>query len=259
MTLRMYPKINFFIFICFISFSCKEKSKPLIIGHRGAKGHVAENTIPSIKYAIDLGANGVEIDIFRCKSGEIVVFHDNNLKKILNVNLCIEDLDIKKIKSFRIENKYTIPTLEEILSIGLDDLILNIELKGKGTAIPTIEVLRKYFKNKLLNEENILISSFDWDELLVYRSKSQKTPIAVLIDGNPLIALKFAEKVKAVAINSDYRFLNKRNIDLINSKGYKLFPYTVNDEDQMRKLISLEVDGIITDYPDKLKKILNYY
>jgi len=255
----MCPKVNFLIFIFFISFSCKEKSNLLIIGHRGAKGYVAENTIPSVKYAIDLGANGVEIDIFRCKSGEIVVFHDNNLKKLLNKNLCIEDLYLKKIKSFRIENKYSIPTLEEILSLELDDLILNIELKGKGTAIPTIEILRKYFKNKLLKEENILISSFDWDELLIFRSKSQKIPIAVLIDGNPLIALKFAEKVKAVAINSDYRFLNKSNVDLINSKGYKLFPYTVNDEDQMMKLISLGVDGIITDYPDKLKNILNYY
>ena len=62
----------------------------------GAKGYVAENTIPSVNYAIDLGANGVEIDVFRCKSGEIVVFHDNNLSKILDVNLCIEDLDLKK-------------------------------------------------------------------------------------------------------------------------------------------------------------------
>ena len=80
-SLKMPPKVNFLIFICFISFSCKENSKPLIIGHRGAKGHVAENTIPSVKYAINLGANGVEIDIFRCKSGEIVVYHDNKLNK----------------------------------------------------------------------------------------------------------------------------------------------------------------------------------
>jgi len=236
-----------------------EKQKPLIIGHRGAKGHVAENTIPSVKYAIDLGANGVEIDVFRCKSGEIVVFHDNNLSKMLDVNLCIEDLDLKTIKSFRIENKYFIPTLEEILSLQLHDLILNIELKGKGTAIPTIEILKKYFKKNLLKEKNILISSFDWDELLLFKSKSQKTPIAVLIDGNPLLALKFAGKVNASAINSDYKFLNKKNIDLINAEGYKLFPYTVNDEDQMKKLIYLGVDGIITDYPDKLKNILNNF
>tara|TARA_B100001029_G_C15021363_1_gene430768 strand:- start:517 stop:1230 length:714 start_codon:yes stop_codon:yes gene_type:complete len=236
-----------------------EKRNPLIIGHRGAKGHVAENTIASVKYAIDLGVNGVEIDVFRCKSGEIVVFHDNNLSKILDVNLCIEDLDLKTIKSFRIENKYFIPTLEEILSLQLDDLILNIELKGTGTAIPTIEILKKYYKKDLLKEKNILISSFDWDELLLFRSKSQKTPIAVLIDGNPLLALKFAGKVKATAINSDYKFLNKKNIDLINAEGYKLFPYTVNDEDEMKKLISIGVDGIITDYPDKLKNILNYF
>ena len=255
----MYSKANFFIFFCFVSFSCIEKKNPLIIGHRGAKGHVAENTVPSVKYAIDLGANGIEIDVFRCKSGEIVVFHDNNLSKILDVDLCIEDLDLKTIKSFRIENQYFIPTLEEILSLQLDDIILNIELKGKGTAIPTIEILQKYFKKDLLKEKNILVSSFDWDELLVIRSKSQKIPIGVLIDGNPLFALKFAKEVEAMSINSNYKFLNKKNVDLINSEGYKLFPYTVNDEDEMKKLISIGVDGIITDYPDKLKNILNYF
>ena len=206
-----------------------------------------------------MGANGIEIDVFKCKSGEIVVFHDNNLSKILDVNLCIEDLDLKTIKSFRIENQYFIPTLEEILSLQLDDLILNIELKGKGTAIPTIEILQRYFKKDLLKKKNILVSSFDWDELLVLRSKSQKIPIGVLIDGNPLIALNFAKEVEAMSINSDYKYLNKKNVDLVNAKGYKLFPYTVNNEDEMKELISIGVDGIITDYPDKLKKILNYF
>ena len=254
----MFSKVKVLVFICFILFSCIKKRRPLIIGHRGAKGHVAENTIPSVKHAIDLGANGVEIDVFRCKSGEIVVFHDDNLNKIFDVNLCIEDLDLITIKSFRIQKKYFIPTLEEILSLQLGDLLLNIELKGKGTAIPTIEILKRYFKKDLLNEKNILVSSFDWDELLILRSKSQKIPVGVLIDGNPLLATKFAGKVNALSINSNYKFLNKKNADLIKSMGYKLYPYTVNDEYEMKKLISIGVDGIITDYPDKLINILNY-
>lgn len=254
----MFSKAKFFIFICLILYSCIKKRRPLIIGHRGAKGHVAENTIPSVKHAIDLGANGVEIDVFRCKSGEIVVFHDYSLNKILDVNLCIEDLDLSTIKSFQIENKYLIPTLEEILSLQLGDLLLNIELKGKGTAIPTIEILKKYYNKDLLNEKNILVSSFDWDELIILRSKSEKIPIGVLIDGNPLLALKFADKVNALSINSDYKFLNKKNVNLIKGMGYKLYPYTVNDENEMKKLISIGVDGIITDYPDKLENILNY-
>ena len=122
-----------------------------------------------------------------------------------------------------------------------------------------MEILRNYFSKDLIKEENVLLSSFDWDELLILRSVSQEIPIGVLIDGNPLLALKFAEEVKATSINSDYKFLNKNNIELINSMGYKLFPYTVNDKDEMKKLISLGVDGIITDYPDKLKNILNNF
>jgi len=59
--------------------SCQTNSNPLIIGHRGARGHVAENTLPSIEKAMALGVDGVEIDIFKCASGELVVFHDQTL------------------------------------------------------------------------------------------------------------------------------------------------------------------------------------
>ena len=99
----MYSTAKNFTLISFYFVFLYRKQTPLIIGHRGAKGYVAENTIPSVNYAIDLGANGVEIDVFRCKSGEIVVFHDNNLSKILDVNLCIEDLDLKKKNLFELK------------------------------------------------------------------------------------------------------------------------------------------------------------
>ena len=64
--------------------SCTSSRNPLVIGHRGAKGHLAENTLPSIDKALNLGVDGVEIDIFRCASGELVVFHDQTLEKLTN-------------------------------------------------------------------------------------------------------------------------------------------------------------------------------
>ena len=230
-----------------------------IIGHRGAMGHAPENTVLSIQKALELGVDSIEIDVFRCQSGEIVVFHDKKLNKLTNGKGKIQQKTWSQLQELQVMGSESIPVLEEIIQLINGRVRLNIELKGKGTAIPTIEILKKYFNKDLLKQKNILVSSFDWDELLALRSKSQKIPIGVLIDGNPLLALKFAKEVDALSINSDYKFLNKNNVDLINSKGYKLYPYTVNDGDEMKKLVSIGVDGIITDYPDKLKKILNYF
>ena len=84
--------IFFFIFI-----SCISNKKVMVIGHRGAAGHEVENTIPSIDKAISLGVDAVEVDVFLCKSGELVVFHDENLSRLTNSNAFIESLTIDSI------------------------------------------------------------------------------------------------------------------------------------------------------------------
>ena len=82
--------------------NCTMQSFPIIIGHRGAMGYIAENTLPSIEKAIDLGVNGVEIDIFKCASGELVVFHDKTLEKLTNATGYIEALDIDSIQKIEV-------------------------------------------------------------------------------------------------------------------------------------------------------------
>ena len=97
---------------------CSFQNKdPLIIGHRGAMGHVTENTIPSIKKAIELGVDGIEIDVFKCKSGEIVVFHDKKLDRLTNSLGYIEDLSYDSIMNIKVKGKYRIPELLEVIDI----------------------------------------------------------------------------------------------------------------------------------------------
>ena len=91
-------------------FSCNKVNKdPLVIGHRGAMGHVTENTIPSINKAIELGVDGIEIDVFKCRSGEIVVFHDKKMDRLTNSSGYIEELTIDSIRNIRVNNNYFIP------------------------------------------------------------------------------------------------------------------------------------------------------
>ena len=98
--------INYYlrIFFIFFLFSCSSEEKNVVtIGHRGAMGHVTENTIPSIQKAIELGVDGIEIDVFKCKSGEIVLFHDKKLDRLTSVKGFIENIDIDSINKIKIK------------------------------------------------------------------------------------------------------------------------------------------------------------
>ena len=90
------------IFLLLFFVNLNAQNTILNIGHRGAKGHVAENTVASIKKAIELGVDGVEIDVFRCLSGEIVVFHDKTLDKLTNGSGYIEEKSLSELKELKV-------------------------------------------------------------------------------------------------------------------------------------------------------------
>jgi glycerophosphoryl diester phosphodiesterase len=224
----------------------------LNIGHRGAKGHIAENTIASIHKALELGANGIEIDVFQCKSGEIVLFHDKTLEKLTNGDGNIEDKNLEELRKLKVLNSsYSIPTLEEVLkSIG-KDVFLNIELKGRNTAEGSLNLIKKYIERNKIEFNNILFSSFNWEELKDLRSLSDKVQLALITEQDPLLAIDYALKLKAVAINPNYKDLNEQIISKINEKGLKIYTWTVNSKIQIDRLKVLNVNGIITDFPDR--------
>ena len=236
--------------------SCAKYNKVMIIGHRGAMGHVAENTIPSIKKAMELGVDGIEIDVFKCKTGELVVFHDEKLDRLTNASGLIESLELDSIKKITVLDKYRIPTLEDVLILIDGQVKLNIELKGQGTASPTNDIINQYINKEGWTNDKFIISSFKWDELEKIRSLNSLIPIAVLVNTrvNPIEALPFARKVKAIAINPNFKDLNQENIKEIQSNGFKVFPYTINELDDIERMIKLGVDAIITDYPERVNR-----
>ena len=240
------------LFFMFCSQLVNSQESILNIGHRGAKGHIAENTIASIHKAIELGADGIEIDVFQCKSGEIVLFHDKTLEKLTNGDGNIEDKNLEELRKLKVLNSsYSIPTLEEVLkSIG-KDVFLNIELKGRNTAEGSLNLIKKYIERNKIEFNNILFSSFNWEELKDLRSLSDKVQLALITEQDPLLAIDYALKLKAVAINPNYKDLNEQIISKINEKGLKIYTWTVNSKIQIDRLKVLNVNGIITDFPDR--------
>ena len=240
------------IFFMFCSLLLNSQESILNIGHRGAKGHIAENTIASIHKAIELGSDGIEIDVFLCKSGEIVLFHDKTLEKLTNGDGNIEDKNLEELRKLKVLNSsYSIPTLEEVLKSIDKDVFLNIELKGRNTAQGSLDLIRKYIWKNKIELNNILFSSFNWEELKDLRSLSDKVQLALITEEDPLLAIDYALKLKAVAINPNYKDLNEQNISMINEKGLKIYTWTVNSKIQIDRLKALNVNGIITDFPDR--------
>lgn len=232
--------------------SCKSKTNPLVIGHRGAKGHVAENTIASVKKALALGVDGIEIDVFACASGELVVFHDKTLDQLTDATGYIEELTLDSIQKITVLGREPIPTLEEVINEIQGKVVLNIELKGGQTALPTAQLLSSYFNDARLQPSDVFISSFDWDELALFRQADKDVAIAVLTEDDPLDAIPVALSLKAFAINPDYKSLTAKTVKKIHAQGLKIYPWTINEPEDIKRIKSLGVDAIITDYPERI-------
>lgn len=250
----MKIKRVFFLIVLLMQIACNPPLKPLVIGHRGAAGHVAENTLPSITKAMELGVDGVEIDVFRCASGELVVFHDVMLDQLTNATGGIETLDLDSIQKIKVLGTYSIPTLKQVMDLIEGKILLNIELKGTQTAVLTHELLQPYFESGVWKKENILISSFNWKELELFYKVNQEVPIAILSDADPLDAIPIAKQLNAQAINPDFKALNKKNVQLIKKENLKIYPYTVNTPKDIQNMLALGVDGIITNYPERISQ-----
>ena len=222
------------------------------IGHRGARGYEPENTLISFQKALDLGVDGIELDVHLSKDGVVVVIHDETVDRTTDGIGAIHDLAVAKIKKLRTDKNQQIPTLTEVLDLIDKRVFVNIELKGKGTSKPVVQLVEKYIAENDWSYGDFIISSFDWnllDEVVVL---NPKIPIAVLTETTVEEALAFAKKIKATAINPDYTLLSPENSKQLKGEGFQIFPWTVNEIDAIAKMKSYGVDGIISDYPDRI-------
>lgn len=240
--------------LCFLAvliMGCEMQEKPLVIGHRGAMGYETENTLASVQKALDLGVDMIEIDVFNIKSGETVVFHDQQLDRLSNAAGNIEEYYVTDLRQVILEGGHRIPLLQEVLRLIDNKVALNIELKGDDTANRVNHITNAYIEDRGWSMDNIVISSFNWDELRKMRELNPDISIAVLTEGDPLEAIEVAKELNAIAINPWYKTLNADNVRTIQEQGFKVFTYTVNTPEDIEMVTAFGIDGIFTDYPDR--------
>ena len=224
----------------------------LNIAHRGAKGYEPENTLQAFQKALDLNADGIELDVHLSADGHIIVIHDETIDKMTNGKGFVNTLSLPELKSFLIADRHEIPTLNEVFDLVDKKCLINIELKNFDTFSKVVDLIDGYVSEKNWKYEHFIVSSFDWNALQHVHDLNQKIPIGVLTETDLNLALAFAETIKAKAIHPYYHLLNEENTQKIQEKGFLVLPWTVNIEEDIQKIKNYKVNGIITDFPDKI-------
>jgi glycerophosphoryl diester phosphodiesterase len=230
--------------------------KPILkIGHRGAKGHMAENTLESIQKALEFGVDAIEIDVHRCKTGELVVFHDFTLDRNTNGSGEVAAHSLAELKELYVEEQYRIPTLPEVLDLIKGKCSINIELKGLSTAVPACKIIKDNVENNGWTYEEFLISSFQIHELQDVHDVNKKIPIGVLSKANMFEAIEFGKLIHAQAIHPSIGIITKDNVNFAHQAGFKVNAWTVNEPKDIERMKSFNVDGIISDYPERIGEL----
>ena len=223
----------------------------LHIAHRGASGAYPENTLLAFRKALELGATSFELDVQLAADGELMVIHDEMLERTTDGVGLVSDYPAHELRRLDAGCGERIPLLREVLELVTGKLLVNIELKGAATAGPTARLLNELLAEGRLKRENLLVSSFDQAELRCFSRAQTGVRLAAVFEHLPLAA-DLWEMVAGLglwSIHFERSLLTAELVAAAQSRGVRVFAYTVNTQAERQRMRKLGVDGVFTDYP----------
>ncbi len=253
--------------------------KFLVIAHRGGRSLGPENTLYTFKRAVDLGTDVLEMDLQTTSDGTLVILHDREVDRTTSGTGAVDSLTLSELKkldagfrwspdnsgSYPLRNKgVTIPTLTEVFK-AFPDTRINIEIKS--SQVNTIQDLCRTIRDNRMSQK-VMVACFDAGKLGEFRSicpevaTSAGASEAALFYWLQWADLESAYSPSAQALQipeayGEYRIATRRFLDAAHARNMHVHVWTVNDIESMQRLIDLGADGIMTDYPERLVKILN--
>lgn len=225
--------------------------KTLSIAHRGASGHFPENTLLAFEKAVKSNCDGIELDVHLSADGQIVVFHDDSVL-YNNKKALVSELSFAEIRTIALPEKQFIPLLTEVLDLIDKKCFVNIELKGNNTPKAVVEIIDLYIKDKKWTYNHFLISSFSKDLLLETKFLNPEIRLTILTDSDLELAFDFAKYLKLHAINPQFHLLTENDLQRMHFAGFKVFTWTANEKIDIKNLIDMGIDGIISDFPEHI-------
>ncbi len=191
-----------------------------------------ENTLRSVQRALDLGFKIIEIDV-HLVDHEVIVIHDDTLDRTTNGHGKLTDYSFAELRKLDAGNGEKIPLLQEVLDLIEGKAILNIELKGKAVVRPVIEII--------YGRDDVILSSFDWNQLNVARNQDEALRIGVLGDG--MEAYFFANKINAYSLHPSVELVTAEDVQRAHASDILVFPYTVTTPEQRERMQLIQSDG----------------
>lgn len=224
----------------------------IAIGHRGARGHEPENTLRSVRRALELGAAAIEVDVYFIQ-GELLVFHDATLERTTNGRGRLARKSLAELRALDAGKGERIPTLREVCDAVARRAWINVELKGRGTARPVAELISEYRRERGWSAEDFLVSSFRRRELREFRlAGGGGVPLGVLFVRGARRFASVAKAFRARAIHPPLRWTTRPLVERAHALGLKVFVYTVNEPADIARMRELGVDGVFTDFPERV-------
>ena len=236
-----------------------------IIAHRGLSGIYPENTMLAFSKAVEAGADGIELDVHLSSDGEVIIIHDESLKRTAGIDRPVSSMTRSELErtnagktrdgSFGLT---PIPSLEEYLSFIKDTgLYTNIELKTAPVYYPGIEEKTLALVRHFSLEDRIIFSSFNWLSVLYMKRLAPEIPAGLLIS-QPRIA-NIGREMRDAGIecyHPDYPILSDEAVAELHDNGIRINVWTVDGEDGMRQCQSWGIEGLITNRADKAVSLL---
>nr|WP_286170923.1 glycerophosphodiester phosphodiesterase [Bacillus sp. NTK071] len=250
------------------------------VAHRGASGHAPEHTIPSYKLGDKMKGDYIEIDLQMTKDGKLIAMHDEAVDRTTNGTGLVKDYTLEEIKQLdagswfnemypeKAKKSYEglqVPTLEEVIQTFGKDARYYIETKSPevypGMEKELLRVLEKYNLTGV-NERSskVLIQSFSKESLLKMQDLNPNLPLVQLISYKEQATMSDEELNElteyAVGVGMSYTKIDEAYVQKVRSAGLLIHPYTVNEKEDMERLLDWGVTGMFTNYPDRLNEVL---
>lgn len=233
-------------------------NRPLIIAHRGASKVAPENTMPAFKKALDMQADGIELDVQLTRDGHLVVIHDFDIKRTSNGQGPVGSFTLNELRSFDFGSWFSsdyegveIPTLEEVLDLLQSrNILLNIEIKNGPVFYDNIEKLVADMVLKYNMQDRTIVSSFNHYSLVTLKEYFPAISTGILYVAGLYKPWEYAAMVGADAIHPSFYNIVPEIMRGCLENGIKVNPYTVDEPEMIRKIASAGVSGIITNVPD---------
>jgi glycerophosphoryl diester phosphodiesterase len=217
------------------------------IGHRGAAGHAPENTLAAVAKGIELGSDYIEIDAQLTADGKLVVMHDKRVDRTTNGHGFVSGLTAPEIRRLNAGGGEPVPFLEEVLATVNGRCGLLLEVITPGISARVVHAVKEA---RLTTP--VLYASFLHSEMVTVRAHDPSAQTLALLEGVPVGGGSFARDAGVSYVGLGFDSVTAAFIEQLHADGLTVFAYTVDDPSDIARAFDLGIDGIVTNYPERV-------